>query len=86
MCIGCLHHYHMHTMIQIRNVPAELHRKAKARAALAGLTLSEFALQALEREVSRPTAAELACRVRMLDPVPGAPAGALLVREEREAR
>jgi antitoxin FitA len=76
----------MHTMIQIRNVPTALHRKAKARAALAGLTLSEFALQALEREVSRPTAAELASRIRGLEPVPHAPAAALMVREERNAR
>jgi plasmid stability protein len=40
----------MSTMIQIRNVPDGLHRRAKARAALLGVTLSDFALLALERE------------------------------------
>lgn len=74
----------MSTMIQIRQVPDELHRRAKARAALAGLSLSEFALQALERELRRPTPAELAARVRALDPVPDAPPAASLVREARQ--
>lgn len=72
-------------MIQIRNVPRELHREAKIRAASAGLTLSEFALQALRREVQRPTATELAARVRALEPI-DAPPGAQLVREERASR
>lgn len=74
----------MSTIIWIRNVPDELHRRAKARAALAGLSLSEFALQALENELRHPTAAELAERVRALDPVPGAPPASFVVREGRE--
>lgn len=45
----------MPLMIQIRNVPEDVHRKAKARAALAGITLSELALRELERAVARPT-------------------------------
>lgn len=76
----------MSVMIQIRNVPDELHRKAKARAALAGLTLSDYARLALERELQRPTPAELAARVRALEPVPDAPSGAALVREARDGR
>jgi antitoxin FitA len=76
----------MSTMIQIRNVPDELHRQAKARAALEGLTLSDFALRALEREVRRPTAAELAARIRSLEPVTEVPPGAVLVREVRDSR
>lgn len=74
----------MSTMIQIRNVPLELHRTAKAKAALAGLTLSEFALQALAREVARPTVAELAARVRQLEPLDDAPPGEELVATGRE--
>ena len=80
------HHNHMSTMIQIRNVPDDIHRQAKARAALAGVTLSEYALQALRRELARPTSAELAARVRALEPIPDAPSGAALVREARDAR
>jgi antitoxin FitA len=76
----------MSTMIQIRNVPDEIHREAKARAAREGLTLSDFALRSLEREVRRPTAAELAARIRSLEPVPDAPSGAALVREARDSR
>lgn len=76
----------MSSLIQIRNVPQELHRRAKARAALAGLSLSELALQALERELARPTAAELAARIRQLKPVPSAPPSAPLIRQERQRR
>jgi plasmid stability protein len=76
----------MSTMIQIRNVPDGLHRRAKARAALLGVTLSDFALLALEREMERPTAAELAARIRQLEEVADAPPAAALVREERDAR
>lgn len=74
------------SLVQIRNVPEDLHRRAKARAAMEGLSLSDLALRALEREMSRPTAAELAARIRQLDPVECAPAAADLVREERDAR
>lgn len=86
MCHTCFHPISMSIMIQIRNVPKELHRKAKARAALAGLTLSDYARLALERELRSPTAAELAARVRALEPVPDAPSGAALVREARDSR
>lgn len=76
----------MSTMIQIRNVPDDVHRSAKARAALEGLSLSDFALRALEREVSRPTLSELAARIRLLPDVDPEVAAAILVREERDAR
>ena len=35
----------MSAMIQIRNVPDALHRKLKSRAALAGMTLSDYLLR-----------------------------------------
>jgi plasmid stability protein len=47
------------SMIQIRNVPEELHRKLKARAALEGITLSELALNELRRAMSAPSPREL---------------------------
>lgn len=72
-------------MIQIRNVPDALHRRAKARAALEGVTLSDFALRALEREVTRPTVAEISARIRELEPME-LPDGATMIREERDAR
>lgn len=73
-------------MIQIRNVPDEIHRAAKARAAMEGVSLSEFALAALRDAVARPTLAELEARIRLLGPVENAPDVAELVRAERDAR
>ncbi len=35
----------MPTMIQIRNVPTNLHRRLKARAALEGVSLSDYLLR-----------------------------------------
>lgn len=46
-------------MIQIRNVPEELHRRLKARAALEGVTLSELALNELSRAMSAPSPKDL---------------------------
>ena len=76
----------MSIMIQIRNVPDELHRAAKARAALEGVTLSDFALAALREAVRRPTVAEIGARVRLLEPVGAPPRMADLVRAERDSR
>jgi plasmid stability protein len=73
-------------MIQIRNVPDEVHRAAKARAALEGMTLSDFALAALREAVDRPSVAEISARIRLLEPVEGDPRAAELVRAERDAR
>lgn len=46
-------------MIQVRNVPEELHRQLKIRAAREGITLSELALNELRRAASVPSAGEL---------------------------
>ena len=40
----CFYAYSMSTMIQIRNVPDALHRRLKSRAALAGMSLSDYLL------------------------------------------
>lgn len=76
----------MSIIIHIRNVPDELHRRAKARAALEGITLSDLALRALESEVRRMSVAEITARVKELGPAYGAPAAAEMLRGEREAR
>ena len=56
-------------MIQIRNVPDELHRKLKVRAAERGTTLSELLLAEVEEIADRPTLAELMERLAAEDPV-----------------
>jgi plasmid stability protein len=48
----------MSTMIQIRNVPDELHRELKARAARSGMTLSDYLLAELRALSARPTMKE----------------------------
>lgn len=48
----------MPSMIQIRNVPDELHRELKARAARAGMTLSDYLLGELRALATRPTMRE----------------------------
>ncbi len=50
---------HMSTMVQIRNVPEPLHRELKSRAALVGMSFSDYLLNELRRVVSQPTLAEL---------------------------
>lgn len=47
------------TMIQVRNVPRELHRRLKARAAVEGLTLSDFILQDLRDLAAFPPRKQL---------------------------
>ena len=86
MCATWNHVYHMPTMIQIRNVPNDLHRRAKARAALEGVTLSDLALRALRKEVETLTFDEVVARVRELGPVYDAPSAAPIIREERDQR
>jgi len=53
----------MSKMIQIRNVPDELHREAKVRAARAGMSLSGYLLRELERTLAQPTMEELLARI-----------------------
>ena len=43
----------MAVTVQIRNVPDDVHRKLKARAALAGMSISEYLLRELERSFLR---------------------------------
>jgi len=48
----------MPTMIQLRHVPDDLHRKLKARAALAGMSLSDYLLREIRDVAERPTIGE----------------------------
>lgn len=72
--------------LQIRNVPDDVHRRLKARAALEGRSLSEFALAELRRSLERPTRAELLHRLQAREPVSAGETAADAVRAERDAR
>jgi plasmid stability protein len=70
--------------IQIRNVPPELHRRLKSRAAERGLTLSDYLLQTVERVAERPTMEEFVARARALARHDPAESSADAVRAERD--
>ena len=59
----------MSKMIQIRNVPDELHRTLKVRAAKAGMTLSDYLLSEIEQIAQKPTLRELMHRLAHDEPV-----------------
>ena len=63
MCTTCVYVYHMTAMIQIRNVPDALHRRLKSRAALAGMSLSDYLLSEIRQVAERPTLDELRARL-----------------------
>jgi hypothetical protein len=53
---------HMSKMIQIRNVPDDLHRELKMRAAAAGMTMSDYIKRELSRRSSKSTIREIGAR------------------------
>jgi plasmid stability protein len=76
----------MSTMVQIRNVPDSVHRELKARAALAGQSLSDFILAELRKSLERPTRGEILRRMALRSRVRVRPSPAEIVRQERESR
>ncbi len=76
----------MSRMIQLRNVPEGLHRTLKARAALAGMSLSDYLVTEIRRVAERPTIAELRERLERRTRVNSRVSAADAVREERDAR
>lgn len=76
----------MPKMIQLRNVPDALHRGLKARAAMAGMSLSDYLLAEIRELAEKPTLAELRDRLHKRKPVAAQIDTARLVREEREGR
>ena len=71
-------------MIQIRNVPEPLHRRLKSRAALAGMSLSDFLLSEIQQVAERPTIDELRERLRSRTETAPAVPPADAVRAERD--
>lgn len=69
MCSTCANINSMTKMIQIRNVPDDLHRTLKERAAREGMTLSDYLLSEIERVAEKPTLAEMMERLAGDEPV-----------------
>ena len=76
----------MAKMIQLRHVPDDLHRKLKARAAMEGLSLSDYVIREVRGIVERPTMAEMEARILRRIPVRARETPAKAVRAERDAR
>jgi plasmid stability protein len=75
----------MSKMLQIRNVPDRLHRLAKARAAAAGLSLSDYLLAELRKTLELPTFEEVLAQLPRFQ---GGlrPSVAEILRDERKGR
>lgn len=76
----------MSKMIQIRNVPDKLHKKLKARAAMEGLSLSDYLMRAAERAAEQPMLDELRARLLARTPAEVGQIPAEALRRERDGR
>jgi len=72
-------------MIQIRNVPDEVHRTLKMRAAAAGLSLSDYLLREIERDARQPTLEETLDKIKAAGSVHLSEDSATAVRAIRDA-
>lgn len=76
----------MPTMVQIRNVPPEFHRRLKARAAIEGMSMSEYILREIGKVLERPTRQEILERIRARSAPRLQPDAAEVIRSERDRR
>lgn len=73
--------------IQVRNVPDNLHERLRARARAERMSLSEYVLGVLERDLLVPSPREWAERLEACEPVEADVVSALReARSEREAQ
>ena len=84
MWCACMYALRVAKMIQLRNVPDELHRLLKARAALEGLSLSAYLLAEIRRSAERPTLRELRERLHQRTPVVPDVSPAKVIRARRD--
>lgn len=73
-------------MIQVRNVPAAVHAKLKARAASHGLSLSDYLKRELAVIAERPSMQEWLNETRNLKPIPRSETSAQVIRRMRDSR
>ena len=73
-------------MIQIRNVPEDLHRNIKARAAAKGKTMSQFLVEMVQEKLRRPDIEALIQRVRNRPLEDSDFDATAYIRQERDSR
>lgn len=76
----------MSIMIQIRNVPEDTHRRLKARAAMEGVSMSQYVMSTIERALERPSRRELLAAIQQQPEVTLDPSPADVLRAERDLR
>jgi plasmid stability protein len=76
----------MSSLLQIRNVPYAARRELKARAAVQGQSLNAYLLDLINREVARPTVADvLQCAAQRAERATGSAADVIdVARAERD--
>jgi plasmid stability protein len=73
-------------MVQIRDVPENVHSILKARAAREGMSLSDFIKRELERTAERPSMQEWLDWTQQMKPISSKLNAARIVRELRDSR
>ncbi len=74
------------TMVQIRNVPVEIHRRLKARAAIEGMSMSDYILREVRKSLDRPTRQEILQRLAAKPVRRLRRSAAEAIRDERDSR
>lgn len=85
MFTACANVINMSKMIQIRNVPDDLHRKLKVRAAELGMTLSDYLLSEARQAAERPTLREMLARLEEEEPIILDEDSATIIRRHRDS-
>ena len=85
MLLTCNGDSPMSKMIQIRNVPESLHKRLKSRAAMTGMSLSDYLLAEIENLAALPTEQELRQRISGSDPFDMSNSSAEIIRKDRDA-
>ena len=86
ICRTCVYAWDMSKMIQVRDVPEQVHGTLKARAAREGMSLSDFIKRELERAAERPSMREWLEQAHQAKPIPAKRSAAQVVRELRDGR
>ena len=73
-------------MIQVRDVPDQVHGTLKARAAREGMSLSDYLKKELEQIAARPNMQEWLERTRQRKPIVPRLSGAQIIRKLRDSR
>lgn len=74
------------TMVQIRNVPADFHRRLKARAAMEGMSMSDYIMREMKKSLDVPTRQDVLDRIRARALHVDSVNAAKIIREERDKR